>query len=101
MTILRKDEGTVIFRKDGATGIEKTPALVVLKIRPGCGIAPHALPVQAVFYILRGTGVMTLGGEKVTLSAGDLAAAEPGVERAWENPGRHPLEILAIKEPGG
>ena len=95
--ILRKNEGKIVFKQDGALGVEKNPALVVLTLQPKCRIEAHTLPVPATFFVVKGSGVLTLSDENITLFEGDLIAADPGCERAWHNVGDQPLQVLVIK----
>ena len=95
--ILRSNEGKVVFEQDGACGVEKNSALVVLTLQPKSRIEAHTLPVPATFFVIRGSGILTLSDENIKLFEGDLVAVDPGCERAWHNPGDQPLQVLVIK----
>jgi quercetin dioxygenase-like cupin family protein len=56
----------------------------LLCLEPGQGLPPRADSEEMVCYCTEGRARLTLGEEAVTLSAGEIAAAEPGMIRGIE-----------------
>ena len=54
-------------------------------LKPGNAVSQHAHHEEyEVFYCIRGTAVMTVNGEKMTITQGDLMYAEPGDSHAFD-----------------
>lgn len=67
---------------------------------PGQEHAPHAHEGQDKLYVIaEGTGMVTIGDETESLSAGDLAFAPAGVIHSIRNPGPDRLVVMAILAP--
>ena len=92
----------IIFEIPGVIGkrldITEKTEIVHLTIEPGKSIPPHALPILVKFYIISGTGLMTVNGVEATVEQGDLHVCQPELERSWTNKGEEPLTVLVIKE---
>jgi mannose-6-phosphate isomerase-like protein (cupin superfamily) len=56
---------------------------------------------QETWYILSGSGRLTVGAEEVDLGPGTLVVAPPGVEHQIANPGGEPLNALFMYSPAG
>jgi mannose-6-phosphate isomerase-like protein (cupin superfamily) len=62
--------------------------------------APHAHAGQDKLYvILEGTGVVQVGEQSESLSAGDAAFAPSGVVHSIRNPGPERLVVMAVLAP--
>jgi mannose-6-phosphate isomerase-like protein (cupin superfamily) len=59
----------------------------------------HHLETEEVYYILRGTGEMTVGDETRTVETGDAIFIPRGHTHTLENTGRVPMLILLVCGP--
>ena len=50
--------------------------VVHIHLRPGEQLKPHITPVDAIFYVLEGEGVVQIGDEKKTVKAKASAGAK-------------------------
>lgn len=67
---------------------------------PGQHHAAHVHSGQdKLYFVLGGTGEVTIGEEHSLLAPGDLALAPAGVEHALGNPGPGRLVVLVILSP--
>ena len=67
---------------------------------PGQEHAPHAHEGQDKLYVvLEGSGLVRIGEQSQTLSAGDVAFAPAGVTHSIRNSGEHRLVVMAILAP--
>lgn len=76
-----------------------------------CSLAEEVLPVGAVvgrhyhveteeiYYILRGTGLMTVGNDMRMVGAGDAVLIPRGHAHMLENTGTEPMTILLVCGP--
>lgn len=63
------------------------------------GVVPeHALPIDAVFYVISGRGKITIANEVTNALKGDVIAVKKNLDRAWQNPFDEPLKLLVIKQ---
>ncbi len=58
----------------------------------------HAI-TEEIYHITQGHGLMTLGGEKFAVKAGDSIAILPGTPHCIENTGKAALHILCCCAP--
>ncbi len=66
----------------------------------GAKIAPHHhLETEEIYYILRGTGHMTVGTETRAVEAGDAVFIPRGQVHTLENTGAEPLTLLLVCGP--
>ena len=66
-------------------------------LAPGVSIGLHKhTDDEEYYYIVSGTGVMTLDQERVEVKAGDITAVFPGGEHGLENTGSEDLRIIVI-----
>lgn len=52
-----------------------------------------------LYYVLEGSGLLTIGGERSHFQAGDLALAPAGVEHSLRNDGPDKLVVLVVFAP--
>lgn len=71
--------------------------MVRLSIAPGKEIAPHAMPIKVVFYLIAGSGVFSCDGKSYEVEAGSAVECPAGAERGWRNSGDENVEILVLK----
>jgi quercetin dioxygenase-like cupin family protein len=67
---------------------------------PGQEHAPHTHADQDKFYfVVEGSGLVQVGAETATLTAGDAAFAAAGVEHSVRNPGPDRLIVMVALSP--
>ncbi|KXB31169.1 hypothetical protein AT959_10825 [Dechloromonas denitrificans] len=54
---------------------------------------------EEIYHVTRGQGLMTLGGERFAIAAGDSIAIAPGTPHCVENTGSEALHILCCCAP--
>ncbi len=54
---------------------------------------------EEIYHVTSGAGLMTLGGEKFAVAAGDTICIAPGTPHCIENTGETPLKILCACSP--
>lgn len=77
---------------------DKTIEIIHLVLSKGEVIENHVNPVDVVFYVLNGTGRLTVEGQQESLLSHALIKVEAGKQRKWENNGFTELRMLVIKE---
>ncbi len=73
--------------------------LIHLTLQPGEGMNPHEQPMDVVFFVIEGTGRLTVGEDSVLVTENTTIHLLRGVQRAWTNAGNTPLRILVSKLP--
>ena len=68
--------------------------------RVGAGPRLHRHPYVETFVILDGTGLFTIGDERIEASTGDILVVPANVPHKFENSGPGSLESLNIHESG-
>jgi len=71
--------------------------LIHLEFAPGQGLDVHANPFDVVFYVVEGTGELTVGDEKMTAAEDTAIEVPAGVMRGWQNAGAGRLRVLVVK----
>jgi mannose-6-phosphate isomerase-like protein (cupin superfamily) len=79
----------------------KDSALVFRKraLHPGSAIGLHKQDVDEVYYILSGTGELTLDGEKHQVSAGTAILTRPGSSHSLKQTGNGDLVMIIAYPP--
>lgn len=76
-------------------------SLAEARLPPGKATTPHHHPrTEEIYYILEGTGEMTIGSETRTVGPGDAIAIPPGLRHTIFNPGPATLRFLCCCAPG-
>jgi mannose-6-phosphate isomerase-like protein (cupin superfamily) len=76
-------------------------SLAEARVNPGERTAPHYHPkTEEIYYILRGTGEMTLNDERRAVGPGDAIAIPLGMVHTILNSGTEPLVFLCCCAPG-
>ncbi|MEI7662187.1 MAG: cupin domain-containing protein [Bacteroidota bacterium] len=83
-------DGRVLFKDDRFE-------LVHLTLQPGEGMDPHIQPMDVVFFVTEGSGLLTVGNDVIEVPQGTTIHINAGVLRAWTNTGSQPLKILVSK----
>ncbi|MDR1205061.1 MAG: cupin domain-containing protein [Peptococcaceae bacterium] len=94
----KKTERKVWFDKLFTVGPSRETQIMRVVVEPGArspleGVGNH----QAEYdYVVRGTTVMDIGGERVSLSAGDIVYIPSGVDHVGYNETGEDVEILTV-----
>jgi mannose-6-phosphate isomerase-like protein (cupin superfamily) len=67
-------------------------------LQPGSAIGYHLQPVDEVFYILTGTGEMTINDQKMAVKAGDAILTRGGNSHGLAQRGTEPLALVIVYE---
>ena len=71
--------------------------IIRLDLKPGEDIEKHVNDWRIIFYVLEGSGRITINEEDISLTAHQTIAVEAGRVRAWQNDGACTLKLLVIK----
>lgn len=71
--------------------------LVHLLLKPCENLAEHKNPFDVIFYVVQGSGVLTVENDSYELSANDTTKITSDKNRSWKNTGDQDLRILVIK----
>ena len=83
----------------GKADLEIGYSLAHALLRPGTSSLPHRLQSSEVYYILEGTGTMTIDGESADVRSGQAVYIRPGTVQHITNTGASDLKFLCIVEP--
>src|SRR6266481_4567691 len=76
-------------------------SLAEARLPPGASTTPHYHPVaEEIYYILEGTGRMTIGDETREVGPGDPIAIPPGTVHTIRNTSSITLKFLCCCAPG-
>jgi len=84
-----------------ARGLYNAPELIVtvITLQSGEHLKRHITPVDVVFFVLEGIGVVEIGDEMEAITAGTLVESPKDVLHCWYNESEQPLRFLVIKAP--
>jgi quercetin dioxygenase-like cupin family protein len=71
-------------------------AVVYFELEPGARLARHTDSAEEVLYIVAGTAEAEAGGERGTVSAGDLAVIPAMVPHALRNTGDETVKVVGF-----
>jgi len=71
--------------------------IIRLDLKPGEGIEKHVNDWRIIFYVLEGSGRITIDEDEISIAAHQTIAVESGKVREWQNDGDCKLKLLAIK----
>ena len=75
-------------------------SLAEARVQPGASTTPHFHPLtEEIYFILSGTGRMTIDGETREVGPGDAIAIPPGAVHTIHNPGSETLKFLCCCAP--
>ena len=67
---------------------------------PGCAVAPHRhRQIEEIYYVVSGTGVMSVGDERREVGPGDAIYIPRGTRHTLENTGEAPIRLLLVCGP--
>jgi mannose-6-phosphate isomerase-like protein (cupin superfamily) len=79
----------------------RNQSLAEARVQPGQRTAPHYHPkTEEIYYILRGSGEMTIDKEVRRVGPGDAIAIPPRAIHTILNSGKEPLVFLCCCAPG-
>jgi mannose-6-phosphate isomerase-like protein (cupin superfamily) len=70
-----------------------------ITLEPGESLKKHITPVDVVFYVLEGRGVVEIGDEKQEVGRDTLIDSPAKIPHCWYNQGTSVLRILVAKIP--
>lgn len=70
-----------------------------ITLQPGESLKKHITPVDVVFYVLQGQGVMEIGDERKEVGADTLIESPAKIPHRWINQSKEMVRILVIKTP--
>ena len=74
-------------------------AVTLVELQPGGAQAPHAHEPEQAYFILDGTGLMEVGGERTRVQAGDCVFIPSGAIHGLVNDGGRLLRYLSAGSP--
>ena len=73
--------------------------VVHILLEPGQALRRHVTPVDVLFYVLEGVGVVEIGDERQEVGADTLIESPKDVPHCWYNESEGRLRVLVIKTP--
>lgn len=73
--------------------------VVMITLQPGESLKRHMTPVDVIFYVLEGTGVIEIGDEKSTAGKDTLIESPARIPHRWINESTSVFRVLVIKVP--
>jgi mannose-6-phosphate isomerase-like protein (cupin superfamily) len=73
--------------------------VVHITLQPGESLKKHITPVDVVFYVLEGRGVVEIGEERSSVAVDTLIESPAKIAHRWINESDAPLRILVVKTP--
>ncbi|MCK5029007.1 MAG: cupin domain-containing protein [Bacteroidales bacterium] len=68
-------------------------------LQPGEQLKRHITPVDAIFYVLEGTGIVEVGEEKLEVTKDTLIESPAKIPHCWYNKSDQILRVLVTKVP--
>ncbi|MCD6100923.1 MAG: cupin domain-containing protein [Candidatus Marinimicrobia bacterium] len=73
--------------------------VVHIILEPGEKLKKHLTPVDAIFYVLEGKGIVEIGNEKQAVGPDTLIDSPAKIPHCWYNESNDILRFLVIKVP--
>jgi quercetin dioxygenase-like cupin family protein len=73
--------------------------VVQITLQPGEFLKKHITPVDVVFYVLEGQGIVEIGEERKEVGADTLIESPAKIPHRWINESKGQVRILVIKTP--
>jgi mannose-6-phosphate isomerase-like protein (cupin superfamily) len=109
MEVVNRNRSAPFITKDGSeirsildrtTSGVKQQSLAEATLPPGAETATHRhRRTEELYYVLRGRGIMTLGGQSRAVGPGDGVLIPPGTPHSIRTVGRRPLVFLCCCAP--
>ena len=81
-----------IYDHENALGVH-------ILMKPGERLMRHITPVDVMFYVLEGEGVVEIGDEKKKVTQDTAIHIPAKIVHCWYNESDKPLRVLVIKTP--
>jgi mannose-6-phosphate isomerase-like protein (cupin superfamily) len=89
----------------GYSFFKKAPGLKLVfrkrALKPGSGIGYHEQHEDEIYYVLSGTGLMTIDGKSFEVTPGTAILTRPGSSHGLKQTGAEDLVIMINYEAGG
>jgi quercetin dioxygenase-like cupin family protein len=72
---------------------------VVITLQPGESLKKHITPVDVLFYVLEGTGIVEIGNERAGCTKDMLIESPAKVPHRWTNESSAVFRVLVVKVP--
>ena len=72
---------------------------VVITLQPGESLKKHLTPVDVLFYVLEGEGVVEIGDERKTAGKDMLVESPARIPHRWMNESGKVFRVLVVKVP--
>ncbi len=67
---------------------------------PGCAVTPHHhRAIEEIYYVVSGSGLMTVGDETCKVNAGDAVYVPRGHRHTLKNTGAEPIKLILVCGP--
>ena len=73
--------------------------VTVITLKPGQRLKRHITPVNVVFFVLEGRGIVEIGDEKQEVDKHTLIESLKDIVHCWYNESDDPLMFMVIKAP--
>ncbi len=73
--------------------------VTVITLLPGQCLKRHITPVNVVFFVLEGKGIVEIGDEKQEVDRYTLIESPKDIVHCWYNESDEPLMFMVIKAP--
>jgi quercetin dioxygenase-like cupin family protein len=73
--------------------------VVHITLQPGESLKKHITPVDVVFYVLEGKGVVEIGDERKVVEKDTLIESPARIPHRWTNESSGVVRILVVKTP--
>ena len=70
-----------------------------IALQPGESLKKHITPMDVVFYVLEGQGIVEIGEERKEVEADTLIESPAKIPHRWINESKGLVRILVIKTP--
>ena len=70
-----------------------------ITLHPGEALKRHITPVDVIFYVLEGTGIVEVGEEKMEVGPDTLVDSPAKIPHCWYNESSETLRFLVVKVP--
>jgi quercetin dioxygenase-like cupin family protein len=68
-------------------------------LKPGERLRRHVTPVDVMFYVLEGKGVVEIGDEKMAVGKDTVIHSPAKIVHCWYNESDSDLRVLVVKTP--
>ena len=72
---------------------------VVITLEPGQQLKKHITPVNVIFFVLEGRGIVEVGDEKEVVGPDTLIDSPSHLPHCWYNESDSTLRVLVVKVP--